>query len=202
MLKIVHAGSTWWAWALDTRLAAAPHQWQHQCQGWRRSGRSTARQPPPRWASSMRTSSRCRRAPAMPAACSACPTSSPCWRLPCAGTWYAVQALCWSCALTLHDCCSDHDLHLEQRARMLNAEIAWQCSSREVLCLRQGDDGASASHRTHRSSGSVDGHAGFRTGLEPISEGLFQVCRAKSEYVCPQSWSDVPARCSTVYPGI
>ena len=57
-------------------------------------------------------------------------------------------------------------------------------SFRAVLCLRQGDDGASTSHRTHRSSGSVDGHGGFRTGLEPISEGLFQVRRASMECVC------------------
>ena len=57
-------------------------------------------------------------------------------------------------------------------------------SFRAVLCLCQGDDGASTSHRTHRSSGSIDGHTGFRTGLEPISEGLFPVRKASAAYVC------------------
>lgn len=45
----------------------------------------------------------------------------------------------------------------------------------------QGDDGPSGSHRRARSSGSVEGHAALRPGLEPISEGLFQVRFGQSD---------------------
>ena len=44
-----------------------------------------------------------------------------------------------------------------------------------VLFVCQGEDAASISHRRDRSSGSADGQLGTRIGLEPISEGLFQV---------------------------
>ena len=46
-------------------------------------------------------------------------------------------------------------------------------SQRQLLV--QGEDGPSGSHRRARSSGSVEGHAALRPGLEPISEGFFQV---------------------------